>query len=212
MPCLNCCIYGGRTKRGFIMLALYLAYLDEENDIKLFEEIYNSYKNQMVTLALSILKSNEDAEDIVNDVFLNIAQKNFDVVRSIKNNVDLRNYLLKATKNTALNKINVKKRENVSLNTVDEYKIDKIALLSDDDFLDVICNKINYNEIIEAIKSLSDKYRDVLYYHFVLELSIPQTAKSLNQTLSTTKQRLVRGKKLLLNLLGLKGDENNGNK
>lgn len=194
------------------MLALYLAYLDEENDIKLFEEIYNSYKNQMVTLALSILKSNEDAEGIVNDVFLNIAQKNFDVVRSIKNNVDLRNYLLKATKNTALNKINVKKRENVSLNTVDEYKIDKIALLSDDDFLDVICNKINYNEIIEAIKSLSDKYRDVLYYHFVLELSIPQTAKSLNQTLSTTKQRLVRGKKLLLNLLGLKGDENNGNK
>ena len=194
------------------MLALYLAYLDEENDIKLFEEIYNSYKNQMVTLALSILKSNEDAEDIVNDVFLNIAQKNFDVVRSIKNNVDLRNYLLKATKNTALNKINVKKRENLSLNTVDEYKIDKIALLSDDDFLDVICNKINYNEIIEAIKSLSDKYRDVLYYHFVLELSIPQTAKSLNQTLSTTKQRLVRGKKLLLNLLGLKGDENNGNK
>ena len=194
------------------MLALYLAYLDEENDIKLFEEIYNSYKNQMVTLALSILKSNEDAEDIVNDVFLNIAQKNFDVVRSIKNNVDLRNYLLKATKNTALNKINVKKRENVSLNIVDEYKIDKIALLSDDDFLDVICNKINYNEIIEAIKSLSDKYRDVLYYHFVLEFSIPQTAKSLNQTLSTTKQRLVRGKKLLLNLLGLKGDENNGNK
>lgn len=194
------------------MLALYLAYLDEENDIKLLEEIYNSYKNQMVTLALSILKSNEDAEDIVNDVFLNIAQKNFDVVRSIKNNVDLRNYLLKATKNTALNKINVKKRENVSLNTVDEYKIDKIALLSDADFLDVICNKINYNEIIEAIKLLSDKYRDVLYYHFVLELSIPQTAKSLNQTLSTTKQRLVRGKKLLLNLLGLKGDENNGNK
>lgn len=194
------------------MLALYLAYLDEENDINLLEEIYNSYKNQMVTLALSILKSNEDAEDIVNDVFLNIAQKNFDVVRSIKNNVDLRNYLLKATKNTALNKINVKKRENVSLNTVDEYKIDKIALLSDDDFLDVICNKINYNEIIEAIKLLSDKYRDVLYYHFVLEFSIPQTAKSLNQTLSTTKQRLVRGKKLLLNLLGLKGDENNGNK
>lgn len=194
------------------MLALYLAYLDEENDINLLEEIYNSYKNQMVTLAVSILKSNEDAEDIVNDVFLNIAQKNFDVVRSIKNNVDLRNYLLKATKNTALNKINVKKRENVSLNTVDEYKIDKIALLSDDDFLDVICNKINYNEIIEAIKLLSDKYRDVLYYHFVLELSIPQTAKSLNQTLSTTKQRLVRGKKLLLNLLGLKGDENNGNK
>ena len=90
--------------------------------------------------------------------------------------------------------------------------MDKIKELSDDTFIEFVCNRIDYDKIIEAIKSLSEKYRDVLYYHFVMELSIPQTAKSLNQTLSTTKQRLVRGKKLLLNYLVLKGDENNGNK
>lgn len=194
------------------MLALYLAYLDDDNDKRLFEEIYNSYKKQMVTLAVSILNNNDDAEDTVGDVFLRIAQKNFDVVRGIKNDIDLRNYLLKATKNTSINKINTKKKDNVSLDTVVEYNMDKIKELSDDTFIEFVCNRIDYDKIIEAIKSLSEKYRDVLYYHFVMELSIPQTAKSLNQTLSTTKQRLVRGKKLLLNYLVLKGDENNGNK
>lgn len=194
------------------MLALYLAYLDDDNDKRLFEKIYNSYKKQMVTLAVSILNNNDDAEDTVGDVFLRIAQKNFDVVRGIKNDIDLRNYLLKATKNTSINKINTKKKDNVSLDTVVEYNMDKIKELSDDTFIEFVCNRIDYDKIIEAIKSLSEKYLDVLYYHFVMELSIPQTAKSLNQTLSTTKQRLVRGKKLLLNYLVLKGDENNGNK
>lgn len=194
------------------MLALYLAYLDDDNDKRLFEEIYNSYKNQMVTLAVSILNNNDDAEDAVGDVFLRIAKKNFDVVRRIKNDTDLRNYLLKATKNTSINKINTKKKDNVSLDTVAEYNMDKIEELSDDTFIEFVCNKIDYDKIIEAIKLLSEKYRDVLYYHFVMELSIPQTAKALNQSLTTTKQQLVRGKKLLLNLLGLKGDEDNGNK
>ena len=45
------------------MLALYLAYLDDANDQRLFEDIYYSYRKQMVTLALSILGKKEDAEE-----------------------------------------------------------------------------------------------------------------------------------------------------
>ena len=82
-----------------MMLALYLAYLDDENDKKLFEEIFYAYRKQMVTLALSILNNENDAEDAVHNVFLRIAQKNWNTVRTIENKTDLRNYLLKATKN-----------------------------------------------------------------------------------------------------------------
>ena len=55
------------------MLALYLAYLDDDNDKRLFEKIYNSYKKQTVTLAVSILNNYDDAEDTIGDVFLRIA-------------------------------------------------------------------------------------------------------------------------------------------
>ncbi len=86
-----------------------------------------------------------------------------------------------------------------------------IEELSDDTFIETLCNKIDYDQIIEAIKSLNEKYRDVLYYHFVMELTVPQTAKLLDQTTSTTKKQLVRGKKMLLDLLEIEGDEDNGN-
>lgn len=191
------------------MLTLYLAYLDDDNDKELFEEIFNSYKKQMVVLAESLLKNEDDAEDVVGDVFLRIAQKNWDVVCGIKNETDLRNYLLKATKNTSLNMIKAKKKDNISLDTVSEYNINDIEELSDNTFIEMICNKFEYNKIIEAIQSLDTKYRDVLYYHFVLDLTVPQTAKSLNQTLTTTKKQLVRGKKILLSLLEAHGVENN---
>ena len=102
------------------MLSLYLAYLDDVNDKKLFEEIYYSYRKQMVTFAITLLGNEDDAQDAVGDVFLRIAQKNWDTVRAIENKSDLRNYLLKATKNTSLNKIKGKKKENVSLDSVTE--------------------------------------------------------------------------------------------
>ena len=193
------------------MLALYLAYLDDDNDQKLFEDMFLSYRKQMVTFAVTILGNEDDAQDAVGDVFLRIAQKNWDVVRDIKNETDLRNYLLKATKNTSLNKIKTKKKENVSLDTIIEYDMEDIEDLSDDTFLELICNKYEYDKVVQAIKLLNEKYRDAMYCHYVMEMTVLQTAKSLNQTLSATKQQLVRGKKMLLSLLGKKGDEKNGN-
>lgn len=193
------------------MLALYLAYLDDENDKKLFENIFNSHKEQMLTFALTLVNCQDDAEDVVEDVFLCIAQKYFDIVRDITNQADLRNYLLKATKNTALNKLNYKKKEKFSLDTVIEYNLDDIEELSDDGFVEFLCQKLDYDQAIAAINALSEKYRWVLYYHFVVELTVPQTAKLLNQSTDTTKKQLVRGKKMLLSILKAKGVEQNGN-
>lgn len=184
-----------------------LAYLDEENDQKLLEDIFYSYSKQMVSLAHSYLKNEEDAEDAVGTVFEKIASRNFDVVRSIENEVDLRNYLLKATKNTSLNMIKDKKKENVSLDQLPEYNLAEKGDLTDTYFFNRICNKMDYEAVLQAISELNEKYRDVLYYHFVMELTVPEVAKLLFQSVSATKQQLVRGKKMLLCLLNEKGVE-----
>lgn len=194
------------------MLTLYLAYLDDANDQRLFEDIYYSYRKQMVTLALSILRQTEDAEDAVSKVFVRIAEKNWDAVRGIKSDTDLRNYLLKATKNTSLNMLKAKKREIISLDTVTEYRLEGIEELSDDIFLEVICNRVEVENVTKVIKRINEKYRDVLYYHFVMGLTVPETAKSLHQTISATKKQLVRGKKMLLKMLGIEGVATDGNK
>ena len=191
------------------MLSLYLAYLDTEEDKKQFEEIFMSYRKQMVSLAFSILENHEDAEDAIHNVFLRIAQKNWDTVRSIEDQTDLRNYLLKSTKNASLNISKIRSKNNLSLDTIDEFDINGIYNLSDEGFIESVCINIEYTRVVEAIKSLKDTYKDVMYYHFVMELPVIKIAKLLGQTVSATQKQLVRGKKLLLNLLGIQGVENN---
>lgn len=194
------------------MLPIYLAYLDNDNDKLLFEEMFYSYRKQMFVLALSILENSNDAEDAVSDVFLRIAQRNWDVVSKIETKTDLRNYLLKATKNTSLNMIKSKHRENASIDNVNEYESSIVKDFSDDEFLDIVCQKMQYREVVNAIKGLNEKYRDVLYYHFVIGLSVEETAKLLNQTVPTTKKQLVRGKKMLLGSIEERGIEEIVNK
>ena len=186
---------------------VFFAYLDDENDQKLFEDIFYSYQKQMFVLALSILKKQEDAEDAVSDVFTRIASKNWDVVREIKSDVDLRNYLLKATKNTSLNRVKERRKTVASLDEVLEQELRNVQDLSDDSFVDAICDTMIYEDVLEAMQSLDEKYRDVLYYHFTLGMTVPETAKLLFQSVAATKKQLVRGKKMLLNILGIKGKE-----
>lgn len=193
------------------MLTLFLTYLDTDSDKRLFETIYLAYRKQMAALAFSLLHNKSDTEDVVSEVFLRIAQNNWDTVRNITDHNDLRNYLLKATKNASLNKIKAKTKENVFLDTVNERNIGDPEGLADDTFLDTICDRFDYQNVLTAIRSLDQKYRDALYYHFVLELTVPQTAKQLGQTLVATKQQLRRGKKQLLELLGIKGEFVYGN-
>lgn len=185
------------------MLVFYLTLIDDFDDKKLFENLFYSYRKQMVYLARSLVHNQDDAEDIVSDVFLNIAQRHIPIIKSIKNDNDLRNYLLKATKNTALNIIRDKKRDNLCIETILEFTNKNI---SDDEFIDKICKESDYKQIVSTIESLEDIYRNSLYYHFVLELPVGQVAKILDQSISTTKKQLVRGKKILLSLLKTKGE------
>lgn len=188
---------------------LILTYLDDEEDQLLLEDIFYTYSKQMMSLAVTYLKNTEDAEDAVSTVFEKIATKNFDIVRQIQNETDLRNYLLKSTKNTALNMMGKKCNQYVSLDEVYESEIADIDDISDEDFVEHVCIKMECEDIINTICSLEEKYKNVLYYHFVLEKSIPETAKLLFQSVSATKQQLVRGKKLLLMKLDRKGEQKN---
>lgn len=181
------------------MLVLYLSLIDEDNNKQKFEMIYHSYRKQMAMVAMSIVQSQADAEDVVHEVFLNIATKYMETVKSISNETDLRNYLLKATKNTALN-WKKKKQRWIFFIDGEDREPDRIEL-SDEKFIEYLCEKTEYNRVLEAMKMLEPKYRDVLYYHFVMEVPVPELAKNLNQSLAATKKQLVRGKKRLLQLL-----------
>ena len=194
------------------MLLFYLSLIEEPNSQRLFEEIYIKYKHQMFYVAKGITGNDHDAEDIVHDVFLKIALKHISIVKKLSNPDDIRNYLLKATKNTAINCKEKKSKENISIDLISEKEYSNYPALNDDEFVDLICLRSSYNEVVNAIKQMPSPYREVLYYHFVLELTISETSKLLGIQMSTVKMQLVRGKKHLLMKLGVGGTKEDGHK
>ncbi len=188
----------------------FLAFIDDENERRLFEVLYLSYRKQMQAVARSILSNDIDAEDAVHDAFLKLARKHMPTISGIEDERDRRNYLLKMAKNTALNM----KRDRKPI--VDPYDpaVNAFAARNtgtdDGAFINTLCDHIDSKRVVEAINGLDGVYKDVLYYHFVLELTIPQTAKALGRKDQTVKKQLVRGKKLLLDMLKTDGGETDG--
>lgn len=176
-----------------------LLNVSDIDDNGFFEKLFYSYRKQMLYLAYSYLHNKEDAEDIVHDVFLFVACRHISLLKSFKDEKEVRNYLLKAIKNKAIDKIRSEKTELVKRECLLYRK-----LYSDEEFLQKLSLKTDYEEILMAINSLDSVYRDALYYHFVLEMTVKQVADFLGQSISATKQQLVRGKKLLIS--NLKGE------
>lgn len=185
------------------MLSLYLNVIESTDERSKFEQIYHTYRKQMILVAKSFLHHDADAEDVVHTVFLNIAMKHMRLIQRLENPVDVRNYLLKATKNTALNELKRKGRTNLPLETIIEYELDNGRDLPDDAFLDLICAKADCEKVIHALLEMEEPYREILYYHFVMEMTVPEAAKHLGRNTATAKKQLVRGKKMLLSRLGL---------
>lgn len=164
------------------------------------EAVYHAYRKQMYALAFSILQNEMEAEDIVHDVFAKISAKP-SMLTKVKTDDDMRNYLLKAAKNTALNRCRQRNRFVLFSGRSREEPLQDHMELSDEDFLEVVFQRAAYQEVVSAIGHLDQKYGAVLYYHFVLELSVPEVAKTLGRNESTVKKQLVRGKKQLLSIL-----------
>lgn len=186
------------------MLSFYLSLIDDYSQKRSFEEIYNKYHKQMLYVAQQILYSSYDAEDVVHDVFVEIATKHMAFIQSIDNPIHIRNYLLRATKNRALNVIGKNKRTNDLISNLADIDGGEMPFVSDDDFVSRLCDKAEYEMVIAAIESMNEQSRDVLYYRFVLELTIPQIAKLMNQNVEATKKQVLRSKQALLKLLNVK--------
>lgn len=175
------------------MLALYMSFIDDEDDQAKFEIIYHTYRKRMVLTADSVLHNKGDAEDVVHDTFIKIA-RNMKSIDEPKSNKTL-SYVIKATKNNAINLLNKNERRDELI------KLDNVEDMTDEQFFEKLSLTESYEEIVDAIRSLNDTYKDVMFYHFVEEMKIRDIADLLDKKNSAVQQQLIRGKKKLLEIL-----------
>lgn len=157
-----------------------------------FEAIYNMYKNVLFYQALNIVKNENDAEDILQEAFIKIA-KNIKGIDNIKSKETL-SFLIVITKNTAYDYMR-------KASKTEELPLSEIELSLDENVLDNLVNKIEYEEIVSIIKSIPSPYAEVLYLHYVKDYSIKKTATLVNKKVATVKMQLVRGKRILIDRL-----------
>lgn len=156
------------------------------------EQIYEKYKNRMFVAACRILGDVHKSEDVVHDCFIAIA-RNIDKIGDV-DSASTAAYVIKAARNTALNQ-----RKKGSSEIISDISDEEI--LSDENTLENLCRQENYNIIVDAIMSLDEKYRDVLSFYYLNELTVFQIAQLLSRKENTVKQQLARGRQKLIKII-----------
>lgn len=174
-------------------MLFYFNFIDNDVDKNIFEQIYNDYKKRMLFVANRVLHDQYEAEDAVHNALIGIA-KNIDTIKKLEPD-KVGSYILTAAYNAALNLAKTKFNEN-------KYYVGNVLnKLSDDDFIERLQIRERYDEVITAINSLKPIFRDVLYLHYVLDLSPKKIGDLLKRKPRTVEKQIERGKQILFTKL-----------
>ncbi|WP_244248521.1 RNA polymerase sigma factor [Flavobacterium foetidum] len=177
------------------LMSVYSKYADDillnflkEDDQLAYTEIFERYSRILVNHAYKILGNQDEANDVVQEVFLAVWNRRADL------NItgSLSSYLYKAVKNRILNHIAHEK-------VVSRYA-DSISDFIENDYV-FADSKLREKELESIIKReielLPSKMREVFLLRKVEELSYDEIALQLNITDKTAKQQVYNSLKIL---------------
>ena len=161
------------------------------NNVIAFEKLYNLYNKLIYSIAFSIVKNKQDAEDIVQMVFIKI----YSIDKSKLPSKSESSWLYSITKNEAINFL--KKRNNIiSLDCI--YEIE-----DNNNEINKIIDKNTYNKLIS---SLSDKEKEIVSLKILAHLSFDEIGEILKIPIGTIKWKYYKSintLKILLSNLGI---------
>jgi RNA polymerase sigma-70 factor (ECF subfamily) len=163
----------------------------QEGDFYAFEEIVKRYKDQLVNFAYRFLGDLEDAEDIVQETFLRVFRKK----KAYRSVAKFSTWIYTITGNLAKTELRRRKRRKLLSITNLGFE-DKDFELTDpekgpEETLDKI---INDDTIQAAIDSLPEKFKEVIIFRDIQELSYEEISSILKIPLGTVKSRVNRGR------------------
>ena len=178
----------------------YSQYSDEElmHEIKAgnmlaFDELYRKYIRRLYRFSYSILKSREEAENIVQNVFLNLWQNRVktEKISSVKY------YVFTIAYNSAISIIRKKARESQFIEyvkTLQDMKEEPVDL------------QFEYKELDERvsaiINSLPVRQKEVYQLHRIEGLKYAEISERLNISINTIENHMSRALKTIREKLG----------
>lgn len=167
------------------MLSILLAALENEADQAKFIEIYEQCHEQVEKAAMRILKNQHDAEDAVQNAFMQVI-KHFEKACEISCE-NLPFWIICIVKNEALMILRTQKRV-VSLEDWDGTASEAESVT-------------DYNELVRLFSRLPATYRAALEMKFLLGYSGKEIAQRLGISESAVNTRISRGRVLLKEII-----------
>lgn len=149
--------------------------------------IYDYYGHAIYSYALSIIKCEDLAKDICQDVFIKIWNSS----SKYKNRNNHKSWIMTITKNTSIDYLRKYKKEDM---------IEQFNIIDNEDMIEGINEKF---QIEEALNLLNDEEREVVILHTISDLTFKNIGEILNKPIGTVAWRYRESIKKLRNKLRL---------
>lgn len=181
-------------------------------DIEAFEEIIERYESKVLNLALRFTRNQEDAEEVMQDVFSTVYRK----ISGFQGKSAFSSWLYRIVVNAAFMKLR-KRKQNQSISIEDlapavkQYCIDREAMVGSLPQNMTVARELR--EVLQAaIDKLPEQYRAVFVLRDVDGLSNEETSEILNLSIPAVKSRLHRSRMMLRKKLQRYYDDFTGRK
>ena len=147
------------------------------------EILIDNYRSNLYATAFNVCKNAQDAEDVVQDTFIQyLSQK-----KDFESEQHIRAWLIRVAINKAKNKNNTFFRRNS---------------LPLEDYIETLTfESAESSELFESVMKLPEKYRIVIHLFYYEDYSVNEIAGILKVTPNNVKVRLSRGRLSLRNTL-----------
>ncbi len=171
-------------------------------DSSQFALLWNKYNKQIFANVLKLVRSIDDADDIVQDTFL----KAFNALHSYNHTFPFPAWLYKIASNTCIDYFRRKRIRPISIENINREGGDIYDIIPDKSTpIDVhIINNEMKEALLKAVELLPLRYKQCIQLRHFEELSYEEISLTMNLPLGTIKITLFRARKMLLTMLSNK--------
>jgi len=156
-----------------------------------FHRVISQHQQHVLSLALRLSGNKEDAEEIVQDVFVTLFRK----IGEFEGRCALGSWIHRITVNCALMKLRARRRKKRGDCSGLEFDFDSVDTSSSID--EVLMSRESLEIMREVINTLPDKFRVIFLLREVDGLSGQETALELGMTAAAVKSRLHRARDMV---------------
>ena len=165
-------------------------------DQRSFEELVSRYSEKAFSLASRMCRNSQDAEEVLQDVFVTVYRK----IEGFEGKSSFSSWLYRVTVNSCLMKLR-KKKQDRSVLMEDTVTRDEHSLLlrtTEDQNTDQAALRRQVSDALEsAIRKLPDEYRPVFILRDIDGLTSREVGKILGLSVPAVKSRLHRSRLML---------------